>query len=99
MREEEPGALDEARQLRLVDQGHGRVLHRDAAAAVSVEDRLVTTDPEATVALALRIRGHLHGLVSLEVYGHMHTQTTSPDKLFREELAQLLGMLGVPHRS
>jgi len=40
--------------------------------------------PPAAVALALRIRGHLHGLVSLEVYGHMQTQTHSPDKLFDE---------------
>ncbi|MEU8975812.1 TetR/AcrR family transcriptional regulator [Streptomyces monashensis] len=55
--------------------------------------------PPAAVALALRIWGHLHGLVSLEVYGHMHTQTTSPEKLFEEELAQLLKMLGVPRRS
>ncbi|SNX55755.1 TetR family transcriptional regulator [Streptomyces sp. TLI_55] len=52
--------------------------------------------PPAGVALALRIWGHLHGLVSLEVYGHMGTQTTSPDKLFREELAQLIRTLGIP---
>ncbi|MDC0766734.1 TetR/AcrR family transcriptional regulator [Streptomyces sp. HD] len=55
--------------------------------------------PPAAVALALRIWGHLHGLVSLEVYGHMHTQTTSPEKLFEEELAQLMQMLGVPRPS
>ncbi|MET9448544.1 TetR/AcrR family transcriptional regulator [Streptomyces cinerochromogenes] len=55
--------------------------------------------PPAAVALALRIWGHLHGLVSLEVYGHMRTQTTSPEKLFEEELAQLVQMLGVPRRS
>ncbi|MFF4491210.1 TetR-like C-terminal domain-containing protein [Streptomyces sp. NPDC001544] len=55
--------------------------------------------PPAAVALALRIRGHLHGLVSLEVYGHMHSQTTSPDKLFQEELAQLVQTLGVPRQS
>jgi hypothetical protein len=54
--------------------------------------------PPAGVALALRIWGHLHGLVSLEVYGHMRTQTLSPDKLFREELTQLLQTLTVtPH--
>lgn len=40
-------ALHEARQLRLIDQGDGRVLHRDAASAVSVQDRLVAADPEA----------------------------------------------------
>ncbi|MFE4824899.1 TetR/AcrR family transcriptional regulator [Streptomyces sp. NPDC056704] len=54
--------------------------------------------PPAAVALALRIWGHLHGLVSLEVYGHMRTQTTSPEKLFQEELAQLIQTLGIPRR-
>nr|WP_263635635.1 TetR-like C-terminal domain-containing protein [Streptomyces sp. CoH27] len=54
--------------------------------------------PPAAVALALRIWGHLHGLVSLEIYGHLHTQTKRPDKLFQQELAQLVRNLGVPHR-
>ncbi|MEU6348463.1 TetR/AcrR family transcriptional regulator [Streptomyces sp. NPDC047072] len=54
--------------------------------------------PPAGVALALRIWGHLHGLVALEVYGHLRTQTVSPDKLFREEVAQLLETLGLPRR-
>ncbi|MEV0116947.1 TetR/AcrR family transcriptional regulator [Streptomyces sp. NPDC050844] len=54
--------------------------------------------PPAAVALALRIWGHLHGLVSLEVYGHLRTQTASPDKLFQEELAQLVRMLGLPQQ-
>jgi AcrR family transcriptional regulator len=51
--------------------------------------------PPAGVALALRIWAHLHGLVSLEIYGHMRTQTLSPDKLFHEELTQLLRALGL----
>jgi AcrR family transcriptional regulator len=51
--------------------------------------------PPAGVALALRIRGHLHGLVSLEVYGHMQAQTHSPDKLFQEELTQLVRALAL----
>ncbi|MEV6759146.1 TetR/AcrR family transcriptional regulator [Streptomyces sp. NPDC051105] len=55
--------------------------------------------PPAAVALALRIWGHLHGLVSLEVYGHMHTQTTNPEKLFQEELTRLVQVLGVPRQS
>ncbi|MEU8891587.1 TetR-like C-terminal domain-containing protein [Streptomyces sp. NPDC048442] len=52
--------------------------------------------PPAAVALALRIWGRLHGLVSLEVYGHLRSQTTSPDKLFREEVTQLVRSLGIP---
>ncbi|MBO0656928.1 TetR/AcrR family transcriptional regulator [Streptomyces triculaminicus] len=51
--------------------------------------------PPAAVALALRIWGHLHGLVSLEIYGHLGTQTMSPDKLFHEELTQLVRSLGI----
>ncbi|MFE6195831.1 TetR/AcrR family transcriptional regulator [Streptomyces sp. NPDC057838] len=54
--------------------------------------------PPAAVALALRIWGHLHGLVSLEIYGHMRTQTASPEKLFQEELAQLIRTLGLPRQ-
>ncbi|MDT9687603.1 TetR/AcrR family transcriptional regulator [Streptomyces sp. P9(2023)] len=52
--------------------------------------------PPAGVALALRLWGHLHGLVALEVYGHLGRQTTSPDKLFEEELTRLVTTLGVP---
>jgi AcrR family transcriptional regulator len=54
--------------------------------------------PPAAVSLALRIWGHLHGLVSLEVYGHLRTRTTGLDKLFQEELTQLTQSLGIPRR-
>jgi hypothetical protein len=33
--------------------------------------------------------------VSLEIYGHLQTQAVSPEKLFREELAQLIRSLGI----
>ncbi|MCX4986820.1 TetR/AcrR family transcriptional regulator [Streptomyces sp. NBC_00572] len=55
--------------------------------------------PPAGVALALRLWGHLHGLVALEVYGHLGRQTASPDKLFQEELSRLVTTLGVPRRA
>lgn len=51
--------------------------------------------PPAGVALALRIWGHLHGLVSLEIYGHLHHQTASPEKLFHEELTHIVASLGI----
>ncbi|MGW1774852.1 TetR/AcrR family transcriptional regulator [Streptomyces sp. NPDC002104] len=51
--------------------------------------------PPAGVALALRIWSHLHGLVSLEVYGHLQAQALSPEKLFHEELAQLVRSLDI----
>ncbi|CAO5156105.1 AcrR family transcriptional regulator [Frankia sp. AiPs1] len=52
--------------------------------------------PPAGVALGLRIWGHLHGLVVLEIYGHLRAQTSSPNKLFQSELAGLLRSLGLP---
>ncbi|MFE4515968.1 TetR/AcrR family transcriptional regulator [Kitasatospora sp. NPDC056783] len=55
--------------------------------------------PPAGVALALRVWGHLHGLVALEVYGHLRAQTLSPDKLFRAELTQLVRSLGLEART
>ncbi|MEW9547025.1 TetR/AcrR family transcriptional regulator [Nonomuraea sp. NPDC050783] len=51
--------------------------------------------PPAGVALALRIWGHLHGLVSLEIYGHLRTQMIDADKLFQEEIVQLVRSLGI----
>ncbi|QRF03856.1 TetR/AcrR family transcriptional regulator [Streptomyces koyangensis] len=68
----------------------------DFAPGLADKVRLAFPDlPPAAVALALRIWGRLHGLVSLEIYGHLHTQTTSPDKLFQEELRALLRSLGI----
>ncbi|MFJ9692512.1 TetR/AcrR family transcriptional regulator [Kitasatospora sp. NPDC101183] len=51
--------------------------------------------PPAGVALALRMWGHLHGLVALEIYGHLRAQTLSPDKLFHAELAQWVRSLNI----
>ncbi|MGW3071446.1 TetR/AcrR family transcriptional regulator [Kitasatospora sp. NPDC001132] len=51
--------------------------------------------PPAGVALALRIWGHLHGLVALEIYGHLRAQTLSPGKLFHAELTQLVRSLNI----
>jgi hypothetical protein len=45
------------------------------------------------------IRAHLQGFVSLEVYGHLGTQTFRPDKLFHEELTQLLRSLALADAS
>ncbi|WP_426515093.1 TetR/AcrR family transcriptional regulator [Diaminobutyricibacter sp. McL0618] len=51
--------------------------------------------PPAALALAMRIRARLHGLVSLEVYGHLQGVTPAPDKLFDADLADLLNTLGL----
>ncbi|WP_242614159.1 TetR/AcrR family transcriptional regulator [Actinomadura roseirufa] len=46
-----------------------------------------------TAGLALRVWGRMHGLVSLEVYGHLRTQTHDPAKLYNIEMADLVGSL------
>ncbi|MFE2938586.1 TetR/AcrR family transcriptional regulator [Streptomyces sp. NPDC059255] len=52
--------------------------------------------PPAALALALRIWGQLHGLVSLEIHGHLSNGAKTMDKLFQEELVQLVRSLGLP---
>lgn len=51
--------------------------------------------PPAAVAIALRIWGHLHGLVSLEILGHLRSQTTHPAKLYHNEIRHLIRSLGL----
>ncbi len=50
--------------------------------------------PPAAVALSLRVWGRLHGLVTLEVYGHLRPQVSDPAKLYRTELTDLAHSLG-----
>ncbi|MDA1388252.1 MULTISPECIES: TetR/AcrR family transcriptional regulator [Glycomyces] len=51
--------------------------------------------PPAAVALALRVWGRMHGLVALEVYGHLRAQTKDPARLYRAELRDLARSLGL----
>lgn len=51
--------------------------------------------PPAAVALALRVWGRMHGLVALEVYGHLRPQAKDPARLYRAELRDLAGSLGL----
>ncbi len=50
--------------------------------------------PPAAIGLALRLWGRMHGLVSLEVYGHLRGQTTDLAKLYEAELRDLVRSLG-----
>ncbi|MBT2387983.1 WHG domain-containing protein [Streptomyces sp. ISL-1] len=50
--------------------------------------------PPAAVALSLRVWGRMHGLVSLEVYGHLRPQVSDPAKLYRAEMMDLSKSLG-----
>lgn len=51
--------------------------------------------PPAGLALALRMWGRMHGLVALEVYGHLRPQSADPAKLFRAEMLDLIRELGL----
>lgn len=51
--------------------------------------------PPEAVAVALRLWGRMHGLVSLEVYGHLRTQTREPAKLYEAELRDLVRSYGL----
>jgi AcrR family transcriptional regulator len=50
--------------------------------------------PPAAVGLALRLWGRMHGLVALEVYGHLRGQTTDPATLYEAELHDVVRSLG-----
>ncbi|MCP2257554.1 transcriptional regulator, TetR family [Streptoalloteichus tenebrarius] len=47
----------------------------------------------SVVALALRVWGRLHGLVTLEIYGHLGAVSTDPAALYRAEMLDLVGSL------
>jgi AcrR family transcriptional regulator len=51
--------------------------------------------PPAAAAVALRLWGRMHGLVALEVYGHLDTQIADPARLYRQEMLDLARTLGL----
>ncbi|WP_067467488.1 TetR/AcrR family transcriptional regulator [Nocardia amamiensis] len=51
--------------------------------------------PPDALALALRMWGRMHGLIALEVYGHLRPQSRAPAKLFRAEMLDLVRSLGL----
>jgi AcrR family transcriptional regulator len=63
-----------------------------ASFAATIQDELPGLAP-ATVALSLRIWGRLHGLISLEVYGHLRPQLHDAGKLFESDVQDLLDQL------
>ncbi|MFD9906132.1 TetR/AcrR family transcriptional regulator [Streptomyces sp. NPDC059063] len=46
------------------------------------------------LALSLRLWGRMHGLVTLEIDGLLRPQITTPDRLFRDELVDVVRWLG-----
>ncbi|QIY77557.1 TetR-like C-terminal domain-containing protein [Streptomyces sp. RLB1-33] len=55
--------------------------------------------PPAGLALALCLWGHMHGLVALEVYGHLGPQSLRPDELYHAEIRDLIRSLRLPASS
>ncbi|GAA5075728.1 TetR/AcrR family transcriptional regulator [Nocardia iowensis] len=51
--------------------------------------------PPSALGLALRMWGRMHGLIALEVYGHLVPQSRDPAKLFRIEMLDLVRSLGL----
>lgn len=49
--------------------------------------------PADAAALSLRLWGRLHGLVALEIYGHLRPQVNDPARLYRDELHDLCALL------
>ncbi|MEZ0113610.1 AcrR family transcriptional regulator [Catenulispora sp. EB89] len=66
----------------------------DPTLVATVRDQFPELPPDA-VALALRVWGRLHGLVSLEIYGHLRYQTPDPGKVYRSEICDLVRSLGL----
>ncbi|GAA0466027.1 TetR/AcrR family transcriptional regulator [Streptomyces sp. NPDC046215] len=66
----------------------------EPAFAARIRARCPELPPDA-VALALRARGRMHGLVALEIHGHLRSVTRDPGKLYRAEMADLVRSLGL----
>jgi AcrR family transcriptional regulator len=67
-------------------------LHPDYAAEIRAE---LPDVPPAAAALALRIWGRMHGLVALEIDGHIHPVAGDPAALHRAEMHDLVRSLGL----
>jgi AcrR family transcriptional regulator len=82
---------------RLQPGGDHRWSDFDAALVDTVREAFPDLPP-AALALALRVWGRMHGLVALEMYGHLGPQTHEPAKLYHAELLDLIRSLGLGPR-
>ncbi|MEU8900014.1 TetR/AcrR family transcriptional regulator [Nocardia sp. NPDC048505] len=51
--------------------------------------------PPSALGLALRMWGRMHGLVALEIYGHLRPQSQDPARLYHAEMLDLVRSLGL----
>ncbi|GAB3954339.1 TetR/AcrR family transcriptional regulator [Kribbella albertanoniae] len=77
--------------------GHGRRYHwTDFDPALDAHVREEFPDlPPAGIALTLRIWGRMHGLISLEIYGHLTPLTSDAAAIYEDELRDLVASLGL----
>ncbi|MBE1585511.1 TetR/AcrR family transcriptional regulator [Nonomuraea angiospora] len=66
----------------------------DPGLAADIQARFPGLPPDA-VALTLRVWGRMHGLVALEIYGHLRTLTRDPAAIYRDEMIALIESLGL----
>jgi hypothetical protein len=82
---------------------HAQALQADSAVQWTDFDPHLTTTvrarfpdlPPAALALALRVWGRMHGLIALELYGHLAPQAHDPARLFSAEMLDLIRSLGL----
>ncbi|MEV0108989.1 TetR/AcrR family transcriptional regulator [Nocardia sp. NPDC050799] len=75
------------------ESGSWAELHPDYVAKVREDIPEVTP---AAAALALRVWGRMHGLVALEIDGHIHPVARDPAALHHAEMLDLVASLGLP---
>lgn len=51
--------------------------------------------PPTALALTLRVWGRMHGLVALEIYGHLRALAHDPAAVYRDEMEDLVASLGL----
>ncbi|MFI6927733.1 TetR/AcrR family transcriptional regulator [Nonomuraea spiralis] len=51
--------------------------------------------PPAGLALTMRVWGRMHGLMALEIYGHLRGLVHDPAAVFRDEMRDLIASLGL----
>ncbi|HEX2316396.1 MAG TPA: TetR/AcrR family transcriptional regulator [Thermomonospora sp.] len=51
--------------------------------------------PPAALALTLRVWGRMHGLMALEIYGHLRALVHDPAAVYRDEMRALIASLGL----
>ncbi|MGV9310098.1 TetR/AcrR family transcriptional regulator [Nonomuraea sp. NPDC003727] len=51
--------------------------------------------PPAGIAMTLRVWGRMHGLMALEIYGHLRTAIHDPASVHRDEMHDLIASLGL----